>query len=103
MTAVRQSNGAFITVSDDEIMAAIPKLARGCAVFSEPAGAAAYAGLEKAVAQKLVKSSDRIVVINTGNGLKDIQSAMKAVELAGTRPTYIKPRLEEVKAVIKND
>lgn len=103
MTAVTETNGAFITVTDEEILAAIPKLARGCAVFAEPAGAAAYAGLEKAAAQHLVQPTDRIVVINTGNGLKDVQSAMKAVAQTGTRPYNIQPTLEEVKAVFNHD
>jgi threonine synthase len=101
MTAVRETNGAFITVSDKEILAAIPKLARGCAVFAEPAGAAAYAGLEKAVAQNLVQASDRIVVINTGNGLKDVAAAMKAVEMGGARPYHVRPVLEDVDKIVR--
>jgi threonine synthase len=101
MTAVRETNGAFITVTDDEILAAIPALARGCGVFAEPAGAAAYAGLVKAVDQQLVSSTDRIVVINTGNGLKDVASAMKAVEMGGGRPYFIQPALSNVRQALK--
>jgi threonine synthase len=102
MTAVRETNGAFITVSDEEILAAIPKLARGCAVFAEPAGAAAYAGLEKAVAQNLVQASERIVVINTGNGLKDVRSAMQAVEMGGGRPYLVRPVLDDVDRIVRS-
>ncbi|MCP4362344.1 MAG: threonine synthase [Chloroflexi bacterium] len=101
MTAVTQTNGAFITVSDEEILAAIPKLAWGCGVFAEPAGATAYAGLVKAVDQNLVWPRDRIVVINTGNGLKDVQSAMKAVAGVGIRPYHIQPTLTDVKQALK--
>ena len=101
MTAVTSTNGAFVTVSDAEILAAIPALARGCGVFAEPAGAAAYAGLVKAIAQKLVDPAERVVVINTGNGLKDIQSSMKAVEMVGTRPFPVAPRFEEVQAIVE--
>jgi threonine synthase len=101
ITAVSATNGTYITVSDDEILAAIPALARGCGVFAEPAGAAAYAGLIKAVDKQLVNKDDRIVVINTGNGLKDIQSAMTAVEQVGTRPFHIPPTLAAVKQIIK--
>ena len=67
MAAVVDTGGAYVVVSDDEILAAIPVLARGCGVFAEPAGAAGYAGLVKAVAQGLVSPDDRIVVINTGS------------------------------------
>ena len=79
LAAVRQTDGAYIKVTDDEILAAIPALARGCGVFAEPAGAAAYAGLVKAVEEGLVDPEERIVVLSTGNGLKDIASARKSV------------------------
>jgi len=79
LAAVRETDGAYIKVTDDEILAAIPALARGCGVFAEPAGAAAYAGLVKAVDQGLVHPDERIVLLSTGNGLKDIASARKSV------------------------
>jgi threonine synthase len=91
--AVRQTGGAYLTVTDDEILAAIPELARGEALFVEPAASTAYAGLKKAVTQGLVKSDERVVVMLTGNGLKDIASAMK-VAGAGA---VIEPELEAVK------
>ncbi len=100
MAAVVESDGAYITVSDDEILAAIVEQARGAGVFGEPAGAASYAGLVKAVAKGLVSPTDRIVVINTGNGLKDIASAMQAVENSGTQPYYVKPTLQDVKRAL---
>ncbi len=97
MNAVKQTDGAFVQVTDDEIFAAIPTLAQGTGVFGEPAGAAAYAGLVKAVEQGLVAPDERIVVINTGSGLKDIAGAMKAVEGAGSRPRSIPPSLTALK------
>jgi threonine synthase len=100
LSAVTETNGAYLTVTDDEILAAIPALARGCGVFAEPAGAAAFAGLVKAINQGLVAPDERIVVINTGNGLKDIASAMKAVNMVGTQPHHIGPSLDAVQQVI---
>jgi threonine synthase len=97
LRAVRETAGAFIRVEDDEILAAIPALGRGCGVFAEPAAAAAYAGLVKAVEQGLVKSDDRIVVLATGSGLKDIASAMKAVR---NQPVVVEPTLQAVKQAI---
>ncbi len=91
--AVRETGGAYLTVTDDEILAAIPVLARRAAVFSEPAGAAAYAGLVKAVKQGLVKSDETIVCLITGNGLKDVKSAM---QVAG-EGVHIEPTLEAVR------
>jgi threonine synthase len=100
MAAVVDTGGAYVVVSDDEILAAIPVLARGCGVFAEPAGAAGYAGLVKAVQQGLVSPDDRIVVINTGSGLKDVKSAMIAVEQAGTRPYRVEPSLADLQRVM---
>lgn len=94
--AVRETAGAFVTVSDDEILGAISTLGREAAVFAEPAGAAAHAGLVRAVRQGLVRADETIVVLNTGSGLKDVKSAMRA---AGP-PVVIDPTLEAVKAAL---
>ncbi len=102
LAAVTKTDGAYVQVSDEEILAAVPELARGVGVFAEPAGACAYAGLVKAVEQGLVAADERIVVLNTGNGLKDIQSTMKAVEMVGSKASLIAPDLEELKATLKN-
>jgi threonine synthase len=75
--AVRASNGWGVRVSDDQILRAIPELARGAAVFAEPAAAASYAGLKKAVESDQVDPAWSIVLLVTGNGLKDIASVMK--------------------------
>ncbi|MBE7554653.1 MAG: threonine synthase [Anaerolineales bacterium] len=103
LAAVTETNGAYLTVTDEEILAAIPALARGCGVFAEPAGAAAFAGLVKAINQGLVASDERIVVINTGNGLKDVASAMKAVDLVGTQAHRVAPTLDNLKQVIEEE
>jgi threonine synthase len=100
MAAVKETDGAFISVSDEQIIAAIPEMARGGGVFGEPAGAAAYAGLVKAVDQRLISREERIVVLNSGNGLKDIPSAMKAVEQVGTEPYYVTPNLDEFRLLV---
>jgi threonine synthase len=99
MSAVRETNGAFVQVSDEAILSAIPTLAQGSGVFAEPAGAAAYAGLVKAVEKGLVSADEKIVIVNTGNGLKDVQSAMKAVEHSGNRPYRIGPDFEALKEI----
>ena len=97
LRAVRQTDGAFISVSDESILAAIPALAQGCGVFAEPAAAASYAGLEEAIRRGLVHPKDRAVVLATGSGLKDVASAMKAVG----QPYTVDPDLEQVKQVVE--
>ena len=107
LAAVTETGGAYICLSDDEILAAIPALARSTGVFAEPAGAAAYAGLVKAVDKRLVCRDEKIVVLNTGNGLKDVAGAMQAVDLVKTRPFRVMPDLAALEQVVagwgKND
>ncbi len=79
LAAVRESGGAWIKVSDEQILAEIPVLGSNAGVFAEPAGACALAGLRQALADGLVSADERIVVLVTGNGLKDIASARKSV------------------------
>jgi threonine synthase len=98
LTAVRETNGRFLTVSDDEILAAIPALAQGSGIFAEPAAAAAYAGLQKAARMGLVGPDARVALILTGSGLKDVASAMKSVGTA----IIIKPSLAEVRRVMRH-
>ena len=76
--AVVESGGEVSVVPDAEILGAIPEIARGCGVFSEPAAACAWAGLKAASAKGVVGADERVVVVSTGNGLKDIASARKA-------------------------
>ena len=100
MAAVKETGGAYISISDDDILRAVPELARGTGVFAEPAGAASYAGFVTAVDQRLISRDEKIVVLNTGNGLKDVAGAMKAVDLVGTRPFTVAPDVEELKQVV---
>jgi threonine synthase len=100
LAAVNETDGAFLSVEDNEILSAITQLARSTGVFAEPAGAAAHAGLIKAVEQNLVSKDEIVVVLNTGNGLKDVAGAMQAVNLAGTKPVKVAPDLDALKQVV---
>lgn len=102
MAAVTETGGAYLRVSDDEILAAVPTLARGSGVFAEPAGATPYAGLLVAVEQGLVGADDRVVILATGSGLKDVASAMKAVAAVGTEPMRVDPNLDALKEALGN-
>ncbi len=75
---LKDYNGRIIRVSDEAILAAQHELASTGGLFTEPAGATAYAGFiqEKAV----LESNAQVVVITTGNGLKDVASALKGVK-----------------------
>lgn len=92
LRAARDSGGGFIRVTDAEILEAIPELARGCAVFAEPAAAAAYAGLVRAARDGTVGAGEQIVVLATGSGLKDVAAAIRSVN----QPEVIAPDLAAV-------
>jgi len=100
MAAVTETGGSYLRVSDDEILAAIPTLARGSGVFAEPAGAAPLAGLVAAMDLDIVGPNDRVVILATGSGLKDVSSAMKAVAAVGTEPIRVDPNLDALKAAL---
>lgn len=91
--AVRETQGAYLTVSDEEVLEAMRKLAREEGVFAEPAGATGYAGLAKAIREDLVDHDEVIVVVVTGNGLKDIHAAVKAAGKA----SLIDPKFEVIR------
>jgi len=78
MSAVTESRGAFVAVSDEDILQSIPMMARKAAVFGEPAGVAGVAGIKCAVELGIIALNETAAIIMTGNGLKDIQSAMRA-------------------------
>jgi threonine synthase len=60
--AAQETGGSYITVSDEEIVAAIGKLGK-IGVFAEPAGATAYAGLVKAIHKGQISTNDPILVL----------------------------------------
>ena len=81
----------MVAVRDEEILSAIPELARKSGVFGEPAGAAAFAGFRKMAREGMLGREERIAVVVTGNGLKDIESARKAVG----KPMVVGASIEE--------
>ena len=89
---IRESDGAVATVTDDEILAAIPELASSCGVFAEPAAAASLAGIRAALREDLVSPGESVVLLVTGTGLKDVPAAARAVR----SPDPIEPTLEAV-------
>jgi threonine synthase len=69
---LKQSGGTAIAVSDDEIFAAVGEWAAKEGVFAAPEGAASLAAYKILVEQKFLKPSERVVLFNTGSGLKYI-------------------------------
>ncbi|MBT8396860.1 MAG: threonine synthase [Gemmatimonadetes bacterium] len=89
---IRESGGGAVAVPDRGILESISFLARNSGVFGEPAAAAALAGLKAGLEEGLVGSDERIVLLITGHGLKDVPAASEHV----TRPGPIEPHLDAV-------
>ena len=92
--AIKESNGITVNVSDEEILDAMRILGREAGVFAEPAGATGTAGLKKAVENGLIEKDATVVSVVTGNGLKDVNNAIRA---AG-EPIRIAPDMSQLLA-----
>jgi threonine synthase len=96
LRAARETGGAFIAVSDAEILAAIPRLARLTGIFTEPSCAAVFAGAKRAVQLKQINPNETVTLLLTGNGLKDIKRAQQSVG-DGIR---VQPNLSAIRQVL---
>lgn len=73
LRAIRDSGGTAVAVSDEDILEAQALLGREEGIFASPEGAATLAALHSLTANQLVKSNEKVVLFNTGIGLKYIQ------------------------------
>ena len=90
LNAIRESDGVAVNVSDGEILEAMGLLGRTQGVFGEPAGVTGTAGVKKALELGLISPESTVVSIVTGNGLKDVESGIRA---AG-EPLVVPPDLD---------
>jgi len=94
---LREGDGRMIAVDDAAIDAALLELARVGGCFSEPAAATAWAGVRRAREAGILGAGDRVVVLSTGNGLKDVAGAARA---AGP-PRRIPPDIDRVAEIVE--
>ncbi len=79
LAQLKKYNGEMITVSDDEIIQAQADLSSSTGLFTEPAGATAFAGFQKIASD--LDQNGVVVILATGNGLKDSTSATLGIEV----------------------
>lgn len=70
LEAVYETNGCAIAVTDEEILASEAQLASIEGAFVCPEGAACMSATQKLLADGWIKSDERVVVLNTGCGIK---------------------------------
>ncbi|MDE2001338.1 MAG: threonine synthase [Patescibacteria group bacterium] len=93
LNVIKETNGKMLSVSDDDILAA-QKLLAGQGIWVEPASAAGLAGLIAEVNAGRDVRGKRVVLICTGNGLKDPD----IVQLP--EPIKVRPDFEEVRKIL---
>ena len=72
--ALRASSGTAIAVTDDELIAATKEIGAAEGIFCSPEGAACLPALRKMLSDGSVKSNERVVLFNTGSGVKYLES-----------------------------
>ena len=90
LSLLKAFNGKMMTVSDRQILESQSFLASTSGLFTEPAGAAAFAGFQKAKTE--LDPDSLVVVLTTGNGLKDTASAALGIDV----PEHCIDTLDEI-------
>ncbi len=82
---IRKSRGTAVSVSDEEILSAQKQLAIAEGIFASPEGAATLAGLIKLIQSGEVSLDEKVILFNTGSGLKyfDLFTSKLEIELLG--------------------
>jgi threonine synthase len=97
VNAVRDSNGTYVTASDSQIMQAVAMTGRLTGIFAEPAAATTIAGIAVARQRGILNEKSNVLATITGNGLKDIQGALRAVG----QPNDVPPSLDAVLKIVE--
>ena len=89
LDAIRESGGTAITVTDDELIEGARELARTEGIFAAPEGGACVPALRKLLARGDVKPDERVVLFNTGSGIKYLDAFEKGLK---ARTPQAKPK-----------
>jgi threonine synthase len=78
---LKASNGIAMAVTDDEILASMRSWAHNEGIFLSPEGASVTAAYDKLLADGTLRPADRVVLFNTGSGLKYTDVVAEAMQL----------------------
>ena len=78
---LRESGGAAVAVTDERILESLLEWARTEGIFLSPEGATATAAYDQLIASGYLKPRDRVVIFNTGAGLKYTDLTAEAMKL----------------------
>jgi len=74
LDAIRASKGTAVAVTDKELIAATREIGAAEGLFVAPEGAACLPALRKLLIEGAVKANERVVLFNTGAGVKYLES-----------------------------
>ena len=74
LDVLRESGGTAVAVTDDELIAATREIGAAEGVFCAPEGAACLPALRKLIEAGQVNSDERVVLFNTGAGVKYLET-----------------------------
>jgi len=80
LDAIRESSGTAITVTDDELIEGAREMARTEGIFAAPEGGACVPALRKLLARGEVKPDEKVVLFNTGSGIKYLEAFEKTLK-----------------------
>lgn len=81
LSAVRESGGTAVSVSDERILEASKELGGKEGVFACPEGSATLAGAKKLLQKGKIKTDEQVLLYNTGTGLKYIDNYEEHFEM----------------------
>ncbi|TDS25881.1 L-threonine synthase [Halanaerobium congolense] len=76
LKTIYESSGFGIKITDEEVMNGLYQLAESEGVFAEPAGVIGVAAVKKSLKHNLIKKQDKVVIMITGHGLKNIKAVL---------------------------
>ena len=74
LRALRESSGTAISVTDQELLDSALLLARTEGIFAAPEGGACVAAVTQLLQSGFLRSDERILIYNTGSGLKYLEA-----------------------------
>lgn len=97
-SALNESEGTILAVTDEEILEAYQLIASREGVFAEPGSCASIAGVKKQIENGSLKKGTTIVAVLTGNGLKDPDTA---IEVNKDQPMLSRDQFDQLLADLK--
>jgi threonine synthase len=82
LEVLRESRGTALAISDEETLSSLKAWAQHEGIFLSPEGATATAAYDHLIQSGFLKPDDRVVLFNTGAGLKYVDVVADAMRIA---------------------